>query len=145
MAFAHLSLVAIAAVFSASVSCAQQTLAAKSDPVLDVTSMDRSVDPCVDFYTYSCGGWMKKNPIPPDQPSWAAWDKMQDENTTRLWGILEEAAAGGAGRNGATQKIGDYYASCMDENAIDRKGLTPLQPELDRIAALKSKDLNKCN
>ncbi|MGA2648532.1 MAG: hypothetical protein ABSF15_27940 [Candidatus Sulfotelmatobacter sp.] len=108
MTFTRIGLIGMAAVFSSSMAYAQQQLPAKPDPVLDVSSMDRSVDPCADFYTYSCGGWMKKNPIPLDQPSWAWSDKMQDENTTRLRGILEEAAAGGARRNAATQKIGDY-------------------------------------
>jgi predicted metalloendopeptidase len=137
--FARISLVAIAAVFSSSMVCAQQPLPAKPDPVLDVTSMDRSVDPCVDFYTYSCAGWMKNNPIPPDQPSWVAWDKMQDENTGRLHGILEEAVAGGAGRNATMQKIGDYYASCMDEKAVQAAGIKPLQPYLDAIDSLHAK------
>jgi putative endopeptidase len=137
--FARTSFVAMAAVFSASVACAQQPLPAKPDAVLDVTSMDRSVNPCVNFYTYSCGGWMKKNPIPPDQPSWAAWDKMQDENTERLREILEEAAAGGAGRNAAMQKIGDYYVSCMDEKAVQAASIRPLQPYLDAIDSLHAK------
>jgi len=111
----------------------------KPEPALDVTSMDRSVDPCADFFQYSCGGWLKKNPIPPDQSSWDTYSKMQDENTARLRGILEEAAAGGAQRNPITQKIGDYYASCMDEKTVDAAGLKPLQPYLDAIAGLRAK------
>ncbi len=61
-------------------------------PGLNVDDMDRSVDPCMDFYTYSCGGWMKKNPIPPDQASWSVYGKLTDENQRFLWGILEDAA-----------------------------------------------------
>ena len=61
-------------------------------PGLDVTAMNKSVDPCVDFYAYSCGGWQKKNPIPPDQSSWSAYSKLQDENRTLLRSILENAA-----------------------------------------------------
>jgi putative endopeptidase len=131
-----LSLVVASSIFRAD---AQQPASPTEDPVLSVTAMDRSVDPCVDFYTYSCGGWRKNNPIPPDQPSWAAWDKMQDENTARLRGILEEAAAGGAGRNVAVQKIGDYYASCMDEKAAQAAGIKSLQPYLDAIDSLHAK------
>ena len=113
--------------------------APKHEPALDVTSMDRTVDPCVDFFKYSCGGWIKNNPIPPDQSSWDTYSKMQDENRERLRGILEAAAAPGAKRDAATQKIGDYYSSCMDEKAIDAKGSEPLKPELERIAQLASK------
>ena len=120
---------------------AQQAAAAPSghEPALDVSSMDRSIDPCVDFFQYSCGGWIKKNPIPPDQSSWDTYSKMQDENRERLRGILETAAQTDSKRDAAAQKIGDYYASCMDEKAIDAKGAQPLQPELERIAQLKSK------
>jgi putative endopeptidase len=110
-----------------------------SEPVLDVSSMDKTVDPCVDFYTYSCGGWMKKNPIPPDQSNWGTYSKLEDENRVQLRGILEEAAKSAISRDSVTQKIGDYYASCMDEAAIEKLGIKPLQPELDRIAHLKTK------
>jgi putative endopeptidase len=123
------------------VASAQQpaAAAAKHEPALDVTSMDRSVDPCVDFFKYSCGGWIKNNPIPPDQSSWDTYSKMQDENRDRLRGILEAASAPNPNRNAATQKIGDYYASCTDEKAIEAKGAEPLKPELERIAKIGSK------
>ncbi|MGD0162098.1 MAG: M13 family metallopeptidase [Candidatus Sulfotelmatobacter sp.] len=111
----------------------------KYEPALDVTSMDRSIDPCVNFFQYSCGGWIKNNPIPPDQSSWDTYSKMQDENRGRLRGILEAAAAPDPKRNAVTQKIGDFYSSCTDEKAIEAKGAEPLQPELDRIAHLTSK------
>jgi len=113
--------------------------ASKHEPALDVTSMDRSVDPCVDFFQYSCGGWIKNNPIPPDQSSWDTYSKMQDENRSRLRGILEGAAAPDAARNTSAQKIRDYYASCTDEKAIESKGAEPLKPQLDRISRLTSK------
>lgn len=116
-----------------------QEAAPSHEPVLDVTSMDRSVDPCVDFFQYSCGGWIKKNPIPPDQSSWDTYSKMQDENRTRLREILEAAAVPDANRNAVTQKIGDYYASCTDEKAIEAKGMDPLKPALERIEKISSK------
>jgi putative endopeptidase len=123
------------------IAAAQQnsTAVAKYEPALDVTAMDRSVDPCVDFFQYSCGGWLKNNPIPPDQASWSLYSKMQDENLARLRGILEAAATSDATRSASTQKIGDYYASCTDEKAIDAKDAAPLQPDLDRIAKINSK------
>jgi len=119
---------------------AAQNAPAPEQPVLDVSSMDKTVDPCVDFYTYACGSWMKNNPIPPDQSSWSAYGKLQDENLAQLRTILEEASKGGAQKDAITKKIGDYYASCMDEAAIEKLGATPLAPELKRIADLQSKE-----
>jgi putative endopeptidase len=129
---AVLALLAVTQIFTAQ-------SAEKHQPALDVTSMDRTADPCVDFFQYTCGGWIKLNPIPPDQSSWDTYSKMQDENRTRLREILEAAAKPSPDRNAVTKKIGDYYASCTDENTIDAKGAEPLQPALDRIAKLKSK------
>jgi len=108
-------------------------------PVLDVTSMDTSIDPCTDFYAYSCGGWMKRNPIPPDQTSWTVSSKLEDDNKLILRDILETAAKPASDRDATNQKIGDYYAACMDEKAVDAAGAKPIQPALDRIAALQSK------
>jgi putative endopeptidase len=113
--------------------------AEKHEPALDVTSMDRTADPCVDFFQYSCGGWIKRNPIPPDQSSWDTYSKMQDENRTRLREILEVAAKPSPDRNAVTQKIGDYYASCTDEKAIEAKGAEPLKPTLEQIEQASSK------
>jgi len=107
--------------------------------VLDVSSMDKTVDPCVDFFTYSCGGWIKNNPIPADQSSWDAYGKLQEENREGLRRILEAAAVPSPKQSAEEQKIGDYYASCMDEAAIEKLGAKPLKPDLERIAALKSK------
>jgi putative endopeptidase len=136
--------ICLAALVAASLLClatAQQSSApmSKHEPALDVTSMDRTVDPCVDFFKYSCGGWMKNNPIPPDQSSWDTYSKMQDENLGRLRGLLETASAPDQKRNSAAQKIGDYYASCIDEKTIEGKGAEPLKPELERIARVSSK------
>jgi len=111
-------------------------------PSLDVSIMDKSVDPCTDFYTYSCGGWMKQNPIPADQSSWGVFNKSFDENLAFLRTLLEEAAKGGAGQDPSEKKIGDYYSACMDEAAVEKAGASPLKPGLDRIAKIRSqKDL----
>lgn len=125
----------------AALACATSSYAqhSASQPVLDVSAMDTTVDPCVDLYTYSCGGWMKNNPIPPDQSSWGTYGKLEDENRAQLRTILETAMNPSESRDAATQKIGDYYASCMDESAIEKLGAKPLQPQLERIARLKSK------
>ena len=108
-------------------------------PSLDVPSMDKSIEPCVDFYQYSCGGWMAHNPIPPDQASWSVYGKVADENARYLWGILEEDAKPAASRTTVQQKIGDYFHACMDTAAIEARGAAPLRPLLKEIDALTSK------
>jgi putative endopeptidase len=118
----------------------EQAPPAKTLHALDPKLMDTSADPCVNFYQYSCGGWMKQNPIPADESSYGRFNELQDENQLVLRAILEKAAAGGPERSPNEQKIGDYYASCMNVEAVNEAGLKPLQPLLDRIAALASKD-----
>jgi putative endopeptidase len=107
-------------------------------PSFNLDSMDRSVDPCVDFYHYSCAGWQKKNPIPADQTSWSVYGKLYVDNLNFLRTILEQAAASDKLRNPVTQKIGDFYGACMDESAPEKRGLSGLQPALDEIAKLNS-------
>ena len=138
MSVKHAVLVATAVVCLFAFAAAQQA-SEKHEPALDVTSMDRSIDPCTDFFTYSCGGWIKQNPIPPDQSSWSTYSKMEDENLGRLRGILEAAAAPSASLDAVTQKIGDYYAACTDEKNIEAKGADPLKPQLEQISKLSSK------
>jgi endothelin-converting enzyme/putative endopeptidase len=109
-------------------------------PSLDVRFMDRSIDPCTDFYAYSCGGWMKKNPVPADQARWTVYGKLYDENQQFLWGLLTEASQPGAGRSPVQQKIGDYFAACMDESGVETRGAAVLQADLATIAGLQGKD-----
>src|SRR5690242_5195175 len=106
-------------------------------PSLDSTSMDRSVDPCENFYQYSCGGWQDKNPIPPDQTSWSVYGKLYQDNLQFLRGILEDAAHAKQS-DAVSQKIGEYYAACMDEPSVNRRGMQAIEPELAAIAAVKS-------
>src|SRR5581483_1478268 len=107
-------------------------------PGLDLDSMDRTADPCVDFYQYSCGGWMKNNPIPADQARWSVYGKLYQDNQQFLWGILDQLSHQKTGRNADQQKIGDFFGACMDEAAVNKLGAKPLQSYLDQIAALKS-------
>jgi endothelin-converting enzyme/putative endopeptidase len=109
-------------------------------PSLDAKFMDRSVDPCVDFYKYACGNWIKLNPIPPDQAMWDVYAKLQIENQRYLWGLLEEAARPAPDRTASQQKIGDYFQSCMDEPAVEKAGAGPLEKSLAAIAALRTRD-----
>ena len=108
-------------------------------PAFSIDNIDKSVDPCVDFYQYACGNWMKTHEIPADRPSLASFIQVDEHNLEILREILEKASVGGSGRNPIDQKIGDYYGACMDEKAVDAKGLDPLKPELGRIAAVKDK------
>jgi endothelin-converting enzyme/putative endopeptidase len=133
-------------------TCAQQTKPGSSSqqqtepvlpytPSLDPTAMDRTADPCVDFYEYSCGGWKKMNPIPSDQTSWSVYGKLYEDNLNYLRGILEQASTA-KDPDAVTQKIGDYYAACMDETEIEKLGAKPLRPDLTAIHNLAStKDL----
>ena len=106
-------------------------------PGLDVGAMDRSVDPCQDFYAYSCAGWQRANPVPPDRSSWGVYDKVADENLQYLWGLLEEAARRpDARRSPLERQVGDYFAACMDEAAVDRAGAQPLAADLAAVDGL---------
>ena len=106
-------------------------------PSLETKFVDRTADPCVDFYQFACGKWNALNPIPADQPRWDVYSKLGTENLRYLWGILEETAKPGP-RAPNQQKIGDFFASCMDEAAVERAGAAPLKADLDAIAALRS-------
>ncbi len=99
-----------------------------------------AVDPCTDFYKFACGKFAANHPIPADQPAVDEFYALFNVNTQSLNGILLKAAAGGAGRTPNEQKIGDYYKSCMDTDAIEAKGLAPLKPLLDEIDAVNDKN-----
>jgi putative endopeptidase len=105
---------------------------------LDPANIDQSVQPCDDFFQYASGTWLKNNPIPAAESSWSSWNGLIDQNQAVMRQILEEAAANTSAPKGSNlQKVGDFYASAMDSAAIEAAGLKPLQPELNRIAAIK--------
>ena len=105
-------------------------------PAFDTTSIDKTADPCSDFYKFACGRFEANHPIPSDQGDVDQFYALDNVNTQSMRGILEKASAGGASRSPDAQKIGDYYQACMDVKAIDSKDLTPMQPLLGEIEGL---------
>lgn len=101
-------------------------------------NLDRTADPCTNFFQYACGTWVKNNPIPADRSRWSRFEELNARNESILRDILETSAAKKSG-TAVEQKIGSYYSACLDEKAIDAKGTAPLKPELDRIGAIKDK------
>lgn len=103
-----------------------------------IANVDKSIDPCTNFYQYACGTWIKNNPIPPEYSRWGRFSELLDRNQRILKDILETSSAKST-RTAGEQKIGDYYQSCMDEAGIETKGIEPLKPYLDRIASINEK------
>jgi putative endopeptidase len=136
--FAKSSLLVLAIFISLQVVAQSAQVPTEPDH-FDLNLIDKQVDPCVDFYQYSCKKWIAANPIPSDQSSWSHGSKLSLWNQGVLRDTLEKASADDPKRSAVDQKIGDYYASCMDESAINAAGVKAIQPELDRITALKDK------
>jgi predicted metalloendopeptidase len=102
-----------------------------------LASMDRSADPCEDFYRYACGGWLDSNEIPSDQARWTrSFSVVREGNREVVRKILEEAAQD-PGSDPDRKRIGLFYAACLDEEAVERAGVEPLQPIFDRIAEVE--------
>jgi endothelin-converting enzyme/putative endopeptidase len=114
-------------------------LASAQEGRFSPSALDRSRDPCVDFYAFACGGWRKANPIPPDQTRWGRFNELAERNREELRLILERAKEPSSTRSAIEAKVGDYYAACMDEPGIEAKGLAPILPVLERVAAVDSK------
>ena len=104
----------------------------------DTANLDKTCKPCDDFYQFAMGGWMKNNPIPAAYSSWGTFTQLADKNQQNLRTVLEAAEKSNAQPGTNEQKIGDFYASCMDTAAIEAAGTKPLDPELARIALIKN-------
>ncbi len=109
----------------------------KKPLMFDLSSIDKSADPCTDFYQYACGNWMKNNPIPSTEVRWGSFNTLADENNYLLWKDLKAAAD--APKTPLQKKYGDFYAACMDTSVADKEGAKPIQPELATIAGFEDK------
>jgi putative endopeptidase len=107
-----------------------------ADVGLEAASLDRTADPCVDFYQFACGGWIQANPIPPDRARWGRGSELDDKNQAAIKTLLDDAARPG-NTNAATKKLGAFYASCMDEAAVERAGTAPFTALLARTRGVK--------
>lgn len=110
----------------------------KDSPKADVlaANLDTTISPGDDFFMYANGGWIKANPIPADQSSWGIGNLVMEENLSRLKEIAVKAAASGSAKGSVEQKIGDFWTMAMDSAKIEKDGLAPLQPWLDKINAI---------
>jgi putative endopeptidase len=112
------------------------TTAPKKLISFDVSAIDKTADPCVDFYAYACGNWRKANPIPADQVRWGTFNELADRNNYLLYTELKAAAD--APKTPLQKKYGDYFAACMNTAEVDKLGAKPIEPELHAIDSLKS-------
>ena len=105
---------------------------------IDPANMDLSVKPGDNFYLYANGNWIKNTPIPPSKTRWGSFDKLAEESSQALKGLLEDAAKS-PGKNELMKRVGDFYASAMDSIAIEKLGYQPIKPYIDNIEKLSSK------
>src|SRR5512135_598118 len=129
-----LAAILLAAAAAGASACGSRQSAASAG--IDLAGMDRSVAPGDDFNAYANGGWIKATPIPADKAAYGIFAILADETRKRNLALIEEAVKAGSAASGESRKIADFYSSYMDEGAIESKGIAPLKPQLDAIAAI---------
>ncbi len=138
MRFLKLSLAILLVSAAAFAQAPTSNAAPKRPESFDKSAFDTSVNPCNDFYEYACGGWRKANPIPSDKSRWGRFNELSEYNQSVLHDILEKASAAGT-HSAIEQKVGDFYAGCMDESKANTLGIKPIETELNEVAAIKDK------
>lgn len=113
------------------------TLTAEQLRGANVAHLDRTADPCANFYEFANGTWLKNNEIPPDRASWGAWGELYENNIQQLKSVIEDAIEANAAPGTIEQKVADFYRTAIDSAAVEKAGIEPLAEELNRIAAIK--------
>jgi endothelin-converting enzyme/putative endopeptidase len=128
----------ILVVFSCALPCPSVQSGAPAAPsAVDLTALDRKADPCVDFYQFACGGWLTKTPLPQDHAAYGRFAELQERNFELLRRVLETPSSASGGD---TKKASDFYAACMDERALEEKGMTSIDADLRMLGVLRNPD-----
>lgn len=135
-----LRIACVSAALAAVVPTLQAADAPRAVPRFSTAYLDRSVDPAMDFFQFATGSWRKNNPVPADKARWSGFDELGERNWWLIRSLLDELAAAPAGTDATRKLVGDFYASAMDTNRLEKLAFSPLDGDLARIPAIQSVD-----